>query len=138
MVRKTSRTRDFDLNTEPNMDLIITQSVSTGQNGQLPPEVTRYGPCEVGHALAGWWLVLATAPRRGVLSNMSISISTSHRPLLGGGRVEVFGPASMRFAVWIKPDQLASCRHHRKGITNAIQAQSKEIGWPDRWRAGSD
>src|SRR6516164_6069492 len=34
---------DFDLKTDPNMDLILTQSRQQLANGQLPPEVTNYG-----------------------------------------------------------------------------------------------
>ena len=34
---------DFDLKTDPNMDLILTQSRTQLAQGQLPPEVTEYG-----------------------------------------------------------------------------------------------
>ena len=34
---------DFDLKTDPNMDLILTQSRQQLATGQLPPEVNRYG-----------------------------------------------------------------------------------------------
>jgi HAE1 family hydrophobic/amphiphilic exporter-1 len=34
---------DFDLKTDPNMDLILTQSRQQLATGQLPPEVNNYG-----------------------------------------------------------------------------------------------
>ena len=34
---------DFDLKTDPNMDLILTQSRQQLANGQLPPEVNQIG-----------------------------------------------------------------------------------------------
>ncbi|MGO9369174.1 MAG: efflux RND transporter permease subunit, partial [Terriglobales bacterium] len=34
---------DFDLKTDPNMDLILTQSRTQLAEGQLPPEVPQYG-----------------------------------------------------------------------------------------------
>src|SRR5208283_5499739 len=34
---------DFDLKTEPNTDLLLTQSRQQLANGQLPPEVVQYG-----------------------------------------------------------------------------------------------
>ena len=41
--QQTSLIVDFDLKTDPNMDLILTQSRQQLANGQLPPEVNNYG-----------------------------------------------------------------------------------------------
>src|SRR6202040_2644615 len=40
---QTSLLVDFDLKTDPNMDLILTQSRQQLANGQLPPQVNNYG-----------------------------------------------------------------------------------------------
>src|SRR6202051_811081 len=40
---QTSLIVDFDLKTDPNTDLVLTQSRQQLANGQLPPEVTSYG-----------------------------------------------------------------------------------------------
>src|ERR1700747_3690945 len=41
--QQTTLLVDFDLKTDPNMDLILTQSRQQLANGQLPPEVNNYG-----------------------------------------------------------------------------------------------
>src|ERR1700722_11141456 len=41
--QQTSLIVDFDLKTDPNMDLILTQSREQLAAGQLPPEVNSYG-----------------------------------------------------------------------------------------------
>src|SRR5215467_2284937 len=41
--QQTTLLVDFDLNTDPNMDLVLTQSRQQLANGQLPPEVGNYG-----------------------------------------------------------------------------------------------
>src|ERR1700730_18128935 len=40
---QTSLLVDFDLKTDPNMDLMLTQSRQQLANGQLPPQVNNYG-----------------------------------------------------------------------------------------------
>src|SRR5205807_4519929 len=40
---QTSLIVDFDLKSDPNTDLVLTQSRQQLANGQLPPEVTSYG-----------------------------------------------------------------------------------------------
>src|SRR5258706_2962370 len=41
--QQTTLVVDFDLNTDPNMDLVLTQSREQLANGQLPPEGNSYG-----------------------------------------------------------------------------------------------
>src|SRR5260370_40958810 len=41
--QQTSLIVDFDLKTDPNTDLLLTQSREQLANGQLPPEVNNYG-----------------------------------------------------------------------------------------------
>ena len=41
--QQTTLLVDFDLNTDPNMDLVLTQSREQLAEGQLPPEVNTYG-----------------------------------------------------------------------------------------------
>src|ERR1700721_201894 len=40
---QTTVVADFDVKTDPNTDLILTQSRKNLATGQLPPEVNRYG-----------------------------------------------------------------------------------------------
>src|SRR5580658_10501843 len=41
--QQTTLVVDFDLKTDPNTDLLLTQSRQQLANGQLPPEVNNYG-----------------------------------------------------------------------------------------------
>src|SRR6202046_5747644 len=41
--QQTTLLVDFDLKTDPNTDLLLTQSRQQLANGQLPPEVNNYG-----------------------------------------------------------------------------------------------
>src|SRR5258708_12987147 len=41
--QQTTMFVDFDLKTDPNMDLMLTQSREQLANGQLPPEANNYG-----------------------------------------------------------------------------------------------
>src|SRR5438128_5458759 len=53
---------DFDLKTDPNMDLMLTQSRQQLANGQLPPEVNNYGITLKKSATAPLMLIALYSP----------------------------------------------------------------------------
>jgi len=62
---------DFDLKTDPNMDLILRKSRQRWQTGQLPPEVTTVGSrcgksATAPFLLVGLYSPHGTATRRSV------------------------------------------------------------------------
>ena len=59
---QTSLLVDFDLKTDPNTDLVLTQSRQQLANGQLPPEVTSYGISLRKSATAPFMLVGLYSP----------------------------------------------------------------------------
>jgi hydrophobe/amphiphile efflux-1 (HAE1) family protein len=127
---QTSLLVDFDLNTDPNMDLILTQSRQQLANGQLPPEVTSYGITLRKSATAPFLLVGLYSPHgtrdAAFLSNYAyINLNDPIGRSYGVGRSEVFGAGQYAMRLWIKPDQLAKLGITVTDITNAIQAQSK-------------
>ena len=67
---------DFDLKTDPNMDLILTQSREQLAAGQLPPEVNTYGvtikKATTAPLDAGGYLLAARHSRRDVCSQLRI------------------------------------------------------------------
>ncbi len=127
---QTSLLVDFDLKTDPNMDLILTQSRQQLANGQLPPEVTSYGITLRKSATAPFLLVGLYSPHgtrdAAFLSNYAfINLNDPIGRSYGVGRSEVFGAGQYAMRLWIKPDQLAKLGITVTDITNAIQAQSK-------------
>ena len=127
---QTSLLVDFDLKTDPNMDLVLTQSRQQLANGQLPPEVTSYGITLRKSATAPFLLVGLYSPNgtrdAAFLSNYAyINLNDPIGRSYGVGRSEVFGAGQYAMRLWIKPDQLAKLGITVTDITNAIQAQSK-------------
>src|SRR6202047_2215723 len=121
---------DFDLKTDPNMDLMLTQSRQQLANGQLPPEVTSYGITLRKSATAPFMLVGLSPPPgprdAAFLSNYAfINLNDPIGRSYGVGRSEVFGAGQYAMRLWIKPDQLAKLGITVTDITNAIQAQNK-------------
>ena len=68
---------DFDLKTDPNMDLILKQSRQQLANGQFPPEVNNYG--------IGW----ETMERREI-SRLRVLTPSASRPTVRGGVLSVW------------------------------------------------
>ncbi len=127
---QTSLLVDFDLQTDPNTDLVLTQSRQQLANGQLPPEVTSYGISLRKSATAPFMLVGLYSPRgtrdAAFLSNYAyINLNDPIGRSYGVGRSEVFGAGQYAMRLWIKPDQLAKLGITVTDITNAIQAQNK-------------
>jgi HAE1 family hydrophobic/amphiphilic exporter-1 len=126
---QTSLLVDFDLKTDPNTDLLLTQSRQQLANGQLPPEVTSYGITLRKSATAPFMLVGLYSPHgtrdAAFLSNYAyINLNDPIGRSYGVGRSEVFGAGQYAMRLWIKPDRLAKLGITVRDITNAIQAQS--------------
>jgi len=126
---QTSLIVDFDLKTDPNMDLVLTQSRQQLANGQLPPEVTNYGINLRKSATAPFMLVGLYSPHgtrdAAYLSNYAyINLNDPIGRSYGVGRSEVFGAGQYAMRLWIKPDQLAKLGITVTDITNAIQSQN--------------
>src|ERR1700751_4206879 len=119
---QTSLIVDFDLKTDPNTDLVLTQSRQQLANGQLPPEVTSYGISLRKSATAPFMLVGLYSPRgtRDAAFLSNYAYINLNDPI---GRSYGAGQYAMR--LWIKPDQLAKLGITVTDITNAIQAQNR-------------
>src|SRR5437667_42963 len=100
---QTSLLVDFDLKTDPNMDLILTQSRQQLANGQLPPEVTSYGITLRKSATAPFLLVGLYSPHgtrdAAFLSNYAyINLNDPIGRSYGVGRSEVFGSGQQDYS----------------------------------------
>ena len=120
---------DFDLKTDPNMDLILTQSRAQLASAQLPPEVNNYGLLIKKSTTAPLMLIGLYSPRgtrdATFLANYAyINLNDPIGRSYGVGQTQVFGAGQYAMRLWVKPDQLAKLNITVTDITNAIQAQN--------------
>src|ERR1700728_3329750 len=120
---------DFDLKTDPNMDLILTQSREQLAQGQLPPDVNTYGVTIKKATTAPLMLIAIYSPhgtRDGMfLANYAyINLNDPVARSYGVGQTQVFGAGQYAMRLWVKPDQLAKLGITVTDISNAIQAQN--------------
>jgi HAE1 family hydrophobic/amphiphilic exporter-1 len=127
--QQTTLLVDFDLKTDPNMDLILTQSRQQLANGQLPPEVNNYGITLKKSTTAPLMLIALYSPHgtrdSNYLANYAyINLNDPIARLYGVGQTQVFGSGQYAMRLWVKPDQLAKLGITVTDIVNAIQAQN--------------
>src|SRR5580698_2504073 len=120
---------DFDLKTDPNMDLILTQSREQLANGQLPPEVNNYGITLKKSTTAPLMLISLYSPEgtrdSSYLANYAyINLNDPIARSYGVGQTTVFGSGQYAMRLWVKPDQLAKLGITVTDIVNALQAQN--------------
>src|SRR5215813_2988011 len=127
--QQTTLLVDFDLNTDPNMDLVLTQSREQLAEGQLPPEVNTYGVTLKKSTTAPLMLIALYSPRgthdATFLANYGyININDPIARLYGVGQTQIFGAGQYAMRLWVKPDQLAKLGITITDIANAVEAQN--------------
>jgi len=120
---------DFDVKTDPNTDLILTQSRENLATGQLPPDVNSFGVTIKKSATAPLMLVSLFSPHGSrdaqFMANYAyISLNDPIARLYGVGQTTVFGSGQYAMRLWVKPDQLAKLGITVTDIVNAVQAQN--------------
>jgi HAE1 family hydrophobic/amphiphilic exporter-1 len=126
---QTTMIVDFDVKTDPNTDLILTQSRENLASGQLPPDVNSYGVTIKKSVTAPLMLIGLSSPNSTFdttfLGNYAyINLNDPIARLYGVGQTQVFGAGQYAMRLWIKPDQLAKLGITVTDIVNAIQAQN--------------
>jgi HAE1 family hydrophobic/amphiphilic exporter-1 len=127
---QTTLNADFDLKTDPNIDLILLQSREQLAAAQLPPEVNNYGVTIKKSTTAPLMLVGLFSPRgtldaKFLANYATINLNDPVARLYGVGQTQVFGSGDYAMRLWVKPDQLAKLGITVTEIVNAIQAQNK-------------
>jgi HAE1 family hydrophobic/amphiphilic exporter-1 len=127
--QQTSLLVDFDLKTDPNTDLLLTQSREQLATGQLPPSVNSYGVTLKKSTTAPLMLIALYSPHgthdATYLANYAyINVNDPVARLYGVGQTQVFGSGQYAMRLWVKPDQLAKLGITITDISNAIQAQN--------------
>jgi HAE1 family hydrophobic/amphiphilic exporter-1 len=126
---KTSLIVDFDLKTDPNTDLILTQSREQLATGQLPPEVNSYGVSLKKSTTAPLMLIALYSPHgthdATYLANYAyINLNDPMARLYGVAQTTVFGAGQYAMRLWVNPDQLAKLGITVTDIVNAIKSQN--------------
>jgi HAE1 family hydrophobic/amphiphilic exporter-1 len=120
---------DFDLKTDPNTDLLLTQSRQQLANGQLPPEVNNYGITLKKSTTAPLMLIALYSPRgshdSNYLANYAyINLNDPIARSYGVGQTQVFGSGQYAMRLWVEPDQMAKLGITVTDIANALKAQN--------------
>jgi HAE1 family hydrophobic/amphiphilic exporter-1 len=120
---------DYDVKTDPNTDLILTQMRQTQAASQLPADVNNYGITVQKTVTAPLMLITIYSPNgtydAQFLSNFAyINLSDQITRLYGIGSVQIFGAGQYAMRLWVKPDQLAKLAITVPEIVNAIQSQN--------------
>ena len=120
---------DFDVKTDPNTDLILTQMRESLAASQLPVDVTNYGITVQKTLTAPLMLISLYSPRTTYdaqfLANYAfINLGDQITRVPGIGSVQVFGAGQYAMRLWVKPDQLAKLAITVPEIVSAIQAQN--------------
>jgi len=125
----TSLYVNFDLKTEPNMDLILTQSRQALAIGELPPEVIQIG-IDLKKSLTSPMMLIALYSPKGTydakfLSNYAyINVKDPIARSYGVGLTQVYGIGQYAMRLWVKPDRLAKLGVTVSEIVNAVQSQN--------------
>jgi len=120
---------DYDVKTDPNTDLILTQMRSTQAASQLPVDVTNFG-VTVQKTVTAPLMLMTLYSGNGTydarfLSNYAyINLADQLTRLYGIGNVQIFGAGQYAMRLWVKPDQLAKLAITVPEITTAIQSQN--------------
>ena len=120
---------DFDVKTEPNIDLILAQSRETLAASQLPAEVNAFGVTVQKTLTAPLMLVSLNSPNgtydaRFLANYAYINLNDQLTRVPGIGSVQVFGAGQYAMRLWVKPDQLAKLGITVPEIVSAIQTQN--------------
>jgi hydrophobic/amphiphilic exporter-1 (mainly G- bacteria), HAE1 family len=120
---------DFDIKTDPNNDLILTQSRETQAASQLPTDVTNYGITVRKSVTAPLVLLDLYSPHgtydANFLANYAyINLNDPLSRLPGIGNVAILGAGQYAMRLWVKPDQLAKLGITVPDIVSALQAQN--------------
>src|SRR6202162_191325 len=126
---QTTMVVDFDLKTDPNTDLTLTQSREQLAGGQLPPDVNTYGVTIKKSVTAPLMLVGLFSPNgtydTKFLGNYAyINLNDPIARLYGVGQTQVFGAGQYAMRLWVQPDKLAKLGITVPDIVNAVQQQN--------------
>ncbi len=120
---------DFDVATDPNTDLILSQMRQTQSELPAPADVAAYGVTVQKQLTAPLMLIALYSPHgtydSTFLANYAyININDRLTRVPGIASANVFGAGQYAMRFWVKPDQLAKLNITVGEVIQAIQAQN--------------
>src|SRR5689334_17472370 len=120
---------DYDVKTDPNTDLMLTQMRETQGASQLPTDVTNYGITVQKTVTSPLMLITLYSPNgtydaRFLANYAYINLADQINRSYGIGSVQIFGAGQYAMRLWVKPDRLAKLAITVPEIVSAIQSQN--------------
>jgi HAE1 family hydrophobic/amphiphilic exporter-1 len=120
---------NFDVKTDPNLDLILAQMRTSLAAAALPADVTNYGITVKKSIIAPLMFIALYSPHgtydpRFLANYAVINLNDQFTRIPGIGSVQVFGAGQYAMRLWVKPDQLAKLGITVSDIINAVQTQN--------------
>src|SRR5712664_1421230 len=121
---------NFDVQTDPNIDHMLTQLRYAQAESQLPADVRNFGVTVQKSLSAPLVLVALNSPNgtrnAEFLANYAyINLSDALSRVPGISQVTIFGAGQYAMRIWVKPDQLAKLNITVPEIINAVDSQNK-------------
>ena len=120
---------NFDVNTDPNIDQMLTQLRLSQAESQLPADVRNYGITSVKSPTSPLMLIALYSPKGSYdatfLANYAyINLYDQITHVRGISSVQVFGAGQYAMRFWVKPDQLAKLNITVSEIIAAVNSQN--------------
>ncbi|HTQ87181.1 MAG TPA: efflux RND transporter permease subunit [Candidatus Solibacter sp.] len=125
----TKLTVDFNIKTDPNTDLVLTQMRQSQAASQLPSEVNAQGVTVQKSTQAPFLLFDLSSPDgrydSEYLANYGyINLLSPLTRVYGVASVSIFGAGQYAMRFWVNPDQLAKLQITVPEIISAVKAQN--------------
>jgi HAE1 family hydrophobic/amphiphilic exporter-1 len=122
-------TVNFDVDTDPSTDLILTQMRETQAGAQVPTQVQQYGVTVQKSTTAPLMLVALYSPHgsydaRFLANYAYINLIDPITRLKGIASLQIFGSSQYAMRIWVKPDVLAKLGITVSDIVSALQSQN--------------
>src|SRR5213079_1793453 len=120
---------NVDVQTDPNIDHVLTQLRYAQAESQLPADVRNFG-VTVQKSLSAPLMIVALNSPKGTrnaefLANYAyINLTDPLSRVPGISQVQVFGAGQYAMRIWVKPDQLAKLNITVPEIINAVSSQN--------------
>jgi HAE1 family hydrophobic/amphiphilic exporter-1 len=119
----------FDVNTDPNTDLILAQIRESQAESQIPADVRNFGITVTKSYLTPMMVLTLSSPRgtRDPKFLANYAFINLNDPLLrvpGVGQVAIFGAGQYAMRLWVDPDTLAKLDITVSEIISAIEQQN--------------
>ena len=120
---------NFDVKTDPNIDLIFTQMRQNQAQAQLPLDVRNYGVTMVKSRAAPLMLLGLYSPKgtydgKFLANYANINLNDQMLRVPGVAMVGIFGAGQYAIRIWVKPDTLGKLGITIPDIINAVQKQN--------------